>query len=56
MLTADVRAGEAQLVAQEVAEQQPRLDRSLVSRAVDADLDGYRAQTRSLVRGSKRYS
>src|SRR5213596_230970 len=37
VLTSDVRSGEAQLVAQEVGEEQPRLHRTLVARAVDGD-------------------
>src|SRR2546425_6232591 len=37
VLASNVRAGEAQLVAQEVGEEQPRLHRTLVARAVDGD-------------------
>src|SRR2546423_6452258 len=37
VLAPDVRAGETQLVAQEVGEEQPRLHRTLVARAVDGD-------------------
>ncbi len=39
VLAADVGAGEAELVAQEVGEQQPRLDLALVGPAVDRHLD-----------------
>ena len=39
VLAADVRAGEAELVAQEVAEQQARLDLGGVGRAVDGHAD-----------------
>src|SRR2546422_1355618 len=37
VLTSDVRSGEAQLVAQEVGEEQPRLHRALVAHAIDGD-------------------
>src|SRR5947208_1492616 len=37
VLTSDVRPGEAQLVAQEVGEEQPRLHRALVAHAIDGD-------------------
>src|SRR3989449_387307 len=37
VLASDVRSGEAQLVAQEVGEEQPRLHRALVAHAIDGD-------------------
>src|SRR2546426_3825402 len=37
VLTSDVRSGEAQFVAQEVGEEQPRLHRALVAHAIDGD-------------------
>src|SRR2546426_6184366 len=39
VLTPDVRSGEAELVAQEVGEQEPRLDGTLVPHTVDRDAD-----------------
>ena len=40
MFAADMGTGEVQVVAQEVAQEQPWLDLSTVGRAVDLDLDG----------------
>ena len=40
VLAADVRAGEAELVPEEIAEQKPRLDAAFVPLAVDRDRDG----------------
>ena len=40
LFTADMGAGQSQIVAQEVAQQQSRLNRALVGRAVDGDVDG----------------
>src|SRR3989454_5140388 len=39
VLASDVRSGEAELVAQEVGEQEPRLDGTLVPHTVDRDAD-----------------
>src|SRR2546430_121769 len=39
VLASDVRSGEAELVAQQVGEQEPRLDGTLVPHAVDRDAD-----------------
>jgi hypothetical protein len=37
MLAADVGAGQAQVMAQEIAQQQARLDGAFVLRAIDGD-------------------
>src|SRR5439155_1373706 len=49
VLAPDVRAREAQLVAQEVGEEQPRLDGALVSRAIDGN-------TQRHAQGAQRYA
>ena len=55
VLAADMRAGEPERVAQEIGEQQARLDRSLVGRAVDRHLDRARlAHALASVRASPR--
>ena len=40
VLAPDVRAGETEILAEKVAQQQPRLDGSPLPRAVDDDFDG----------------
>src|SRR5437016_6177870 len=53
VLAPDVRAGESQLVAQEVGEEQPRLHRALVAHAVDrADQRRYQGAQRYALAGS----
>src|SRR6059036_1703555 len=49
VLASDVRSGEAQLVAQEVGEEQPRLHRALVAHAIDGDHQCH-------VQGAQRYA
>src|SRR5213594_1926163 len=49
VLASDVRSGEAQLVAQEVGEEQPRLHRALVAHAIDGDHQRH-------VQGAQRYA
>ena len=47
VLAADVRAGQPEILADEIAEQQARLDLALVASAVDGDADDHASTFRA---------